>query len=151
MIADMLNNKKLIPIIIELFIRDRKLKIYLLFITQSYFVVPKDIRLNSTHYFIMNNSNKRKLKQVASHNSSDIDFMDVYKKCTSKPYSFLVLDATQIALDNHLRFRKNIIERIWKLIMTIDDKIRDEKRQYYINREAAKIWALSSGKIYKYE
>ena len=112
MIADMLNNKKLIPIIIELFIRDRKLKIYLLFITQSYFVVPKDIRLNSTHYFIMNNSNKRKLKQVASHNSSDIDFMDVYKKCTSKPYSFLVLDATQIALDNHLRFRKNIIERI---------------------------------------
>ena len=112
MIADMLNNKKLIPIIIQLFIRDRKLKIYLLFITQSYFVVPKDIRLNSTHYFIMNNSNKRKLKQVASHNSSDIDFMDVYKKCTSKPYSFLVIDATQIALDNHLRFRKNIIERI---------------------------------------
>ena len=112
MIADMLNNKKLIPIIIELFIRDRKLKIYLLFITQSYFVVPKDIRLNSTHYFIMNNPNKRELKQVASYNSSDIDFMDVYKKCTSKPYSFLVIDATQIALDNHLRFRKNIIERI---------------------------------------
>ena len=112
MIADMLNNKKLIPIIIQLFIRDRKLKIYLLFITQSYFVVPKDIRLNSTHYFIMSNTNKRELKQVASYNSSDIDFMDVYKKCTSKPYSFLVIDATQIALDNHLRFRKNIIERI---------------------------------------
>ena len=56
MIADMLINKKLNPIVTELFIRDRKLNISLVFITQSYFAVPKDIRLNSTHYFIYENS-----------------------------------------------------------------------------------------------
>ena len=56
MVADMLINKKLNPIVTELFIRDRKLNISLVFITQSYFAVPKDIRLNSTHYFIYENS-----------------------------------------------------------------------------------------------
>ena len=54
MITDMLNNKKLNPIVTELFIRSRKLNISLVFITQYYFAVPKNIRLNSTHYFIMN-------------------------------------------------------------------------------------------------
>ena len=53
MIADMLSNKKLNPIVTELFIRGRKLNISLVFITQSYFAVPKNIRLNSTHYFVM--------------------------------------------------------------------------------------------------
>ena len=67
-IADMLSNKKLNPIITELFIKGRKLNISLFFITQSYFVVPKDIRLNSTHYFIMKIPNKRELKQISSHN-----------------------------------------------------------------------------------
>ena len=57
----------------------------------------------------------------------------------------------QLVSDNPLRFRKCLKERIQKLIMTIDDKIRDEKRQYDINREAAKIAALSSRKIGKYE
>ena len=65
-------------------------------------------------------------------------------------YSFLVIDAT-LALDNPLLFRKNLVETIEKLIIAIDDKIRDEKLQYDINREAAKISALSSGKIDKYE
>ena len=68
--------KKLNPMVIELFIRDRKLNISLVFITQSYFAVPKDIRLISTHYFIMKIPNKRKLKQIASHNLSDIDLKD---------------------------------------------------------------------------
>ena len=68
--------KKLNPMVIELFIRDRKLNISLVFITQSYFPVPKDIRLISTHYFIMKIPNKRKLKQIASHNLSDIDLKD---------------------------------------------------------------------------
>ena len=53
MIADMLSNKKLNPIVTELFIRGRKLNISLVFITQSYFAVWKNIRLNSTHYFVM--------------------------------------------------------------------------------------------------
>ena len=91
MIADMLNNKKLNPIVTELFIRDEKLKISLVFSTQSYFVVPKDIRLKSTHYFIMKIPNKEELQQIASHNSLDIDskdFVNLYKKCTTKPYTF---------------------------------------------------------------
>ena len=114
MIADMLNDKKVNPIVTELFIRGRKLKISLVFITQSYFVSPKNIRLNSLHYFIMKIPNKGELQQISFNHSSDIDFrdfMNFYKKCTTKPYSFLVIDAT-LALDNPLRFRKNLLERI---------------------------------------
>ena len=76
--------------------------------------------------------------------------MNLYKKYTGKPYSFLVIDAT-LASDNPSRFRKNLLETIQKLIMTVDDKIKDEKLQHAINREAAVISALSSGKINKYE
>ena len=61
MIADMINNKKLNSIVTELFIRGRKLNISLVFITQSYFKVPKDVRLNSTHIFIMKIPRKKKL------------------------------------------------------------------------------------------
>ena len=62
MIADMHSNKKLNPIVTELFTRGRKLNIPLVFITQSYFAVPKNIRLNSTHYFVMKIPNKRELQ-----------------------------------------------------------------------------------------
>ena len=109
-IADMINNKKLNSIITELFIRGRKLNISLVFITQSYFKVPKDVRLNSTHFFIMKIPNKRELQQIALNHSSDInskDFIKIYKKYTAEPYSFLVNDAT-LASDNPLRFRKNL-------------------------------------------
>ena len=58
MIADMINNNKLNPIVTELFIRGRKLNISIVFITQSYLKVPKDVRLNSTHFFIMKIPNK---------------------------------------------------------------------------------------------
>ena len=75
----------------ELFIRGRKLPISLDFITQFYFTVPKNIRLNSTHYFVMEIPNKREL----------------YKMYTAKPYSFLI-----IASDNSLHFRENLLERI---------------------------------------
>ena len=61
MIADMINSKKLNSILIELFIRGRKLNISLVFITQSYFKVPKDVRLNTTHFFITKIPNKREL------------------------------------------------------------------------------------------
>ena len=74
MIADMLSNKKLNPILTELFIRGRKLNISLVFITQSYFAVPKDIRLNSADYFILKIPNKRELQQIVFNHSSDIDF-----------------------------------------------------------------------------
>ena len=93
MITDMINNKKINPVVIELFIRGRKLNISIVFITQSYFKVPKNVRLNSTHFFIMKILNKRELQQIALNYSSDIDFKDfikIYKKCIAKPYSFLV-------------------------------------------------------------
>ena len=76
--------------------------------------------------------------------------MQFYKKCIAKSYSILLTD-TNLASDNPLRFRKNLLESIQKLIMTIDYNIRDEKLQYNINREAAKISVLSSAKIDKYE
>ena len=91
MIADMINNKKLNSILTELFIRCRKLNISLVIISQSYFKVPKDVRNNSTHFFIMKIPNKRELQQIAINHSSDIntkDFIDIYRKCTDKPYSF---------------------------------------------------------------
>ena len=110
MIADMINNKKLNSIATELFIRGRKLNISLVFITQSYFKVPKDVRNNSTHFFIMKIPNKRELHHIAINHSSDIntkDFINVYKKCTDQPYSFLVNDTT-LASGDPLRFRKNL-------------------------------------------
>ena len=110
MIADIVNNKKLISIVTELFIRGRKLNVSLVFITQSYFRVPRDVRLNSTQFFIMKILNKRELQQTALNHSSDVDFkgfIKIYKKYTAEPYSFLVNDAT-LASDNPLRFRKNL-------------------------------------------
>ena len=74
LIADMESNKKLSPIFTELFLRGRKLNISLAFISQSYFKVPKTIRLNATHYFIMKRPNKRELQQIPSNHSSDINF-----------------------------------------------------------------------------
>ena len=87
MIADMISNKRLSPVVTELFIRGRKLNISIVFITQSYFKVPKDVRLNSTHFFIMKIPNKRELQQIALNHSSDVDFkgfMKIYKKCATE-------------------------------------------------------------------
>ena len=112
MIVDMINNKKLNPVVTELFIRARKLNISIIFITQSYFKVPKDVRLNSTHFFIMKILNKRELQQIALNHSSNIDFKDfikICKKCTSEPYSFLVNDTT-LPSDDPLRFKKNLLK-----------------------------------------
>ena len=99
MTADMINNNKLNPIVTELFIRGRKLNISVVFITQSYFKVPKDGRLNSTHFFILKIPNKRELQQIALNHLSDIDFKDFIKICrkyTKEPYSFLINDTTTI-------------------------------------------------------
>ena len=112
MIADMINDKKLNPVVTALFTRGRKLNISIAVITQSYFKVPKDVRLNSTHFFIMKIPNKRELQQIALNHSSDIDFKDflkIYKKCTAEPYSFLVNDTT-LPSNDPLRFRKNLLK-----------------------------------------
>ena len=111
MIADMESNKKLSNIVTELFLGGRKVNILLVFISQSYFKVPKTIRLNATHYFFMKIPNKRELQQIASNHSFDIDFKDfmkLYKDYTKKPYSFLVND-TALSSNNPLRLRKNLL------------------------------------------
>ena len=93
MIAAMKSNKKSSPIVTELFLGGRKFNISLVFISQSYFKVPKTRRLNATHYFIMKFLNKRELKQTASNHLSDIDFEDfmkLYKDYTKESYSFLL-------------------------------------------------------------
>ena len=112
MIANMINNKKLNSLVTELFIRDRKLNISLVFITQSYFKVAIGVKLNFTHIFIIKTPNKREFQQIALNHFSDINFKDVmkiYKKCTAAQYSFLVNDTT-LASDNTLRFRKNLLK-----------------------------------------
>ena len=131
MIADMINNKKLNSII-KLFIRGRKLNISLVFITQSYFKVPKDVTLNSTRFFIMKIPNKRELQQIALNHSLDISSKYFIKTQKKYPYPFLVNDAT-LASDNPLRFRKIFL--IYNKIMTIDDQIKNDKLQYDINKE----------------
>ena len=110
MIADMIHNKKLNSVVTELFIRGRKLNISLVFITQSYFKVSKDVRLNTSHFFISKIPNKRELQKIAINYSSDINtkgFTNIYRKCTAELYSLLVND-TMLPSYNPLRFRKNL-------------------------------------------
>ena len=111
MIADTINNKKLDSIVNELFIKGRKINISIVFITQSYFKVLRVVRLNTTHFFILKIPNKREVQQIASHQSSDIDFKDfmkIFRKYTAEPYSFLVNDTT-LPSNDPLRFRKNLL------------------------------------------
>ena len=103
--------KKLNSIVTELFVRGRKLNIAFVFISWSYFKVPKTIRLNVTHHFIMSISSKRELQQIASNHSSDIDFKDLmklYKVYIKDSYPFLVNDMT-LSSENPLQFWKKII------------------------------------------
>ena len=121
MIADMESNRKLSPKVTKLFLRERKLNISPAFISQSYFEVPKTIRLNATQHFIMKIPNKRELQQISSNQSSEIDFKDimkVYKDYTEETYSFLVNDTT-LSSDNPLRFRKNFRVLVRKSIQLI--------------------------------
>ena len=95
-----------------MFIRCRKLNILLNFITQSYFSVPKDVRLNSTNYLIIKIDNKRELQNIAVKHSADIyyqDFIKIYRKCTKEPYSFLAID-TKLPASDPLRFRENLYD-----------------------------------------
>ena len=109
MIADMIRNKKLNSIVTEFFIRGRKLNISL-FLSRNHFKVQKDVRLNTTHFFILKISNEKELREIAINHSSDIsakDFINIYRKCTVEPYSFFVIE-TALASDNPLRFRENL-------------------------------------------
>ena len=117
MIADIMTNKKFQLIIKELFIRCI-IFISLVFITQSYFSVPKDVGLNSTHYFIMKINNKGELQNIATDHSADIDYKDfikIYTECTKEPYSFLTIDLTIfLPSTNTLRFRKKLFDTFIK-------------------------------------
>ena len=107
MISHVMPNKRAQQVLKELFIRCRKLNISLRFLTQSYFSVPKDVRLNCTHYVIFKLNNKRELQNIAINHSADIDYKDfvkIYRDCTKEPYNFLTIDTTQ-AIDK--RFQKN--------------------------------------------
>ena len=112
----MLNNKKLNPVVTELFIRVIKLNTSLVFITESYFAAPKNIRLNSTHYFFMKVPNKQNFNKLHLIIFEILTWKTLWifmKKCTAKPYSFLVIDAT-LALDNLSRFRQNLLKEYKK-------------------------------------
>ena len=108
MIGDIMSNKKFQAIIKELFIRCRKLNISLVFIPQSYFSFPKDVRLNSTHYLIMKINNRTELQNIAINHSANIeykDFMKIYREYTKEPFNFMTIDTT-LPTSNSLRFRK---------------------------------------------
>ena len=114
MFADIMTNRRFPAIIKELFVRCRKLNISLVFIIRSYCPVPKDVRLNSTHYLIMKINSKRELQNVAINHSADIDykdFMRIYRECTKEPLNFLTIDTTLPASDP-LRFRKNLFDSL---------------------------------------
>ena len=90
------------------------MNISLVFITQSYFSIPKEFRLSSTHYLIMKIRNKRELQNIVINNSADINykgFMTIYRKCTKEPDPSLTIDTT-LPAENHLRFRKNLLDSL---------------------------------------
>ena len=107
MIADIMRSEEFKAIVKELFIRCRKLNICMVFITQSYFITPKDARLNSTHYILMKIGNKKELKSIAEENSGHLDFKDflkIYNYCTNELYSFMMVDTRPTA---RVTFKKN--------------------------------------------
>ena len=114
MIGEIMTNEKFKVIMKELFIRCRKLNISLTFITQSYFSIRRELRINSTHYLTMKINNKRELQNIAINHHADInyqDFMKIYRECTKQPYNFLTLDTT-LPTSNPLRFRKKLFESL---------------------------------------
>ena len=150
-------NKKFQAVINELFFRCRKLNISLVFMTQSYFSVPEDVRLNSVHYLIMKINNKRQLQNIAKSHSEDIDYKDFMKisnDCTKQPYYFLTIDTT-LPASYPLRFRKKLFlsykNAVTGQIKTLDRKTEQNETRYDLDRKAAKIYTLSSGNLDKYE
>ena len=152
-----MTKKKFQAMIKELLIRCRKINISLVFITQSYFFVPKDVRLNSTHYFIMKINNKRELQTIAISHSADIDrkdFMKIYREYTKESYTFFTIDTT-LPSRNPLRFRKNLFDALKNMPVTdqikiLDRRIKQNEAKHDLDMEAAKISAFSSNNSNKY-
>ena len=108
MISHVMSDKKAQQILKDLFIKCRKLNISLCFLTQAYFSVPKDLRLNCTHYILFELNNRRELQSIAIDHSADIDYKDfikIYRVCTKEFFNFLTIDTTK---DN--KFIKNLDE-----------------------------------------
>ena len=149
-----MTNKKYQAIIKELFIRCRILNISLVFVTQSYFSVPKDVTLNSAHYLIVKINNKRELQNIVINHSADInyqDFMKTYRECTNH-----IIFGHTLPASDPLRFRKNLFDSYKKMTVTdqikiLDRKILQNEAQYDLDRNTAKISALSSNNLDKYE
>ena len=102
--------QELLKIYSDLFMRGTKLKMSAVYIPQSYFPVPKTIRLNASHNFIMKIPNQRKHQQIILNHASDMEFKDFMKLCkgyTKEPFSFLVRDII-LPSDNVVKFRKNL-------------------------------------------
>ena len=101
--------------------------------------------------------NKRELRNIVAYHSADIDykdFMNIYRKCINRPYSFLITD-TMFPANNPLKFRKKIFQIHYKMTLTdelqiLDDKMKANQAQCDLNREAAKTSALSSKELGKY-
>ena len=114
---DMIAEKVLPLHVTELFIWGWKMNIALAFLTQSYFKVPKDIRINCTHYYLIKIGNRAELRAIADRHSKDIlyhDFVELYHQCTSKPHSFMIIDTT-LSCDDLRRFRRNFEEDCWEM------------------------------------
>ena len=121
MIADIMRSEKFKAIVKELFIRCRKLNISIFFITQSYFITPKDARLNSTDYILMKIGNKKELKSIAEENSGHLyfkDFLKIYNNCTDKPYSFMMVDTRPTTRET---FKKNFDEPLMSATVINND------------------------------
>ena len=117
MISHVMSNKKAQRVPKDLFIRWRKLNISLCFLTQSYFSVPKDVRLNCTHYVIFKLDNERELQNIAINHSGDIDYKDfvnIYRNCTKEPYNFLTIYTKQL---DDKRFKKNFNDPLLTLLL----------------------------------
>ena len=103
-------------------------------------------------------NNKKELQNIAINHSADIDYKDfikIYRECTKEPYNFLTIDTT-LPSSNPLRFRKNFFDTLWNMavtdqIKTLNRKIKENEVQYDLDREEAKIFALSSNNLDKYE
>ena len=92
----------------------QKTNISLVFITQPYFSVPKDVRSNSTHYLIMKINSRKELQNIPLNHSADIDYKDfikTYRECIKEPYSFLTIGTT-LSSSNPLRFSKNLLDTL---------------------------------------
>ena len=149
-------NKKFQSIIKELLIRCRKLNISLVFITKSYFSIPKVVRLNSTPYLIMKTNNKRELQNIAINHFAHIDykeFLKINREYIKEPFNFLTMD-TMLPGTDPLRFKKicfNLIKMtVTDQIKVLNCKIKENEAQYNLDRKSAKISAFSNN-LGKYE